>query len=362
VEQLNISVAPERANIEAAIHFARYAIGKSLVKGKRVLDIACGEGYGSYLLKQAGAEHVVGVDASSDSIARAAQLFGGEGVEFKAADAADLATLFLEGEFDVVISVETIEHLADPESFLTALKRVTKPGGVIILSCPNDHWYYPEEHQANPYHRRKYRLEEFQALCTGVLGTNVRWSVGTGVFGFGSTPLPSQDAYRSVPGSWMSYMDAPGAYLVSGERDLATTESQCSYFVGVWNAPSWTTGVAVFPLSMDDYATMVVAQEDRHKVEAAELRRALEASRASLAAVTHDLQSALRERRRLGLRWHASQAECATTIEALIRLQAEMDTYRIGYYRYVRITRLIPPSLRSLVVKIVRFFRSRKGT
>lgn len=352
MERLDISVAPERPNIEAAIHFARYAIGKSLVKGKRVLDIACGEGYGSYLLKQAGAEYVVGVDVSSDSVARAAQLFGGGGVEFKAADAADLGTLFSDGEFDVVISVETIEHLADPVSFLTALKRAAKPDGVIILSCPNDHWYFPEAEQANPYHRRKYRLEEFQALCAGVLGTNVRWSVGTGVFGFGSTPLTPQNVYRSLPGSWMSYMDAPGAYLVNGERELATSASQCSYFVGVWNADFWTPGMAVFPLSMDDYATMV---------EAAKQRRAFEASRASLASVTHDLQSALRERRRLGLLWQASQAECAAIREALARLQVDLETYRIGYNRYVRITRLIPASLRSLAVKVLRFFRSREG-
>lgn len=377
MERLDISVTPERANIEVAIHFARYAIGKSVVKGKRVLDFACGEGYGSYLLKQAGAEHVMGVDVSSDSIARATQLFGDEGIEFKVADATNLAALFSECEFDVVISVETIEHLADPVSFLKGLKRVAKPDGVIILSCPNDYWYYPEDHQANPYHRRKYRLREFQVLCTSVLGNNVRWSVGTGLFGFGSTPLNAQGTYCMVPDSWMSYMDVGGAYLVCGEGDPGISDSQCSYFIGVWNAPHWEMGLAVFPLSMDDYATMVRA----HNGELALPKTDNAVLRAEAIQMNNALDDALpqsvhanHESRRLGLKWQAAQAEVeavregliaantenARLQEKLVNLQAENETYRIGYHRYVRLSRLMPALLRSLMVKATRVIRSWK--
>lgn len=350
MERLDIKVAPERANIEAAIHFARYAIGKSLVKGKRVLDIACGEGYGSYLLKQAGAAYVVGVDVSAESVAKATHLFSCEGLEFKVADASSLGTLFSVNEFDVVISVETIEHLADPTSFLKDLKHVARLDGVIILSCPNDHWYYPKDDQSNPYHQRKYRLDEFQKLSTEVLGNNVYWSVGTGVFGFGSTPLTSRETFSSVPGSWMSYVDTVDSYLVNGEGELATSATQCSYYIGIWNAPYCPTGIAVFPLSMDGYASMVIAQDKRLQAE-------YDTTLAALAHTSNDLQSALREKRRLALKWQASQSECEVIREALLLAIAERDTYRVGYLRYVRISRFIPASLRSLIVKAVRFFR-----
>jgi len=384
MERLDIGVIPERPNIEAAIHFARYAIAKNLVRGKRVLDIACGEGYGSYLLKQAGAVHVTGVDVSKESVAKAENLFSGDGLEFKVADAASLDVLFVENDFDVVVSVETIEHLTDPKSFLENLKRLTKPEGVIILSCPNDHWYYSEDDQNNPYHKRKYRLDEFQKLSTEVLGNNVRWSVGTGVFGFGSTPLSAHETYSPVPGTWMSFMDVGASYLVNGEGELATSATQCSYFIGVWNAPHWTTGIAVFPLSMDDYAKMVVAQEKRDSDF--DLREALLAANNELSAANDELSAARAEqsrlqaelqltqsdRRRFGLKWQASQAECETLRETLVaandelsaaraeqsRLQAECETYRVGFHRYVRLRQILPAPLRSWIVKVVRLFRS----
>ncbi len=363
MERLDIGVRPERPNIEAAIHFARYAIAKNLVRDKRVLDIACGEGYGSYLLKQAGAAHVTGVDVSKESVAKAENLFSGDGLEFKAANAVCLDTLFSENEFDVVVSLETIEHLDDPASFLKSLKRLVKREGVILLSCPNDHWYYSEDELTNPYHQRKYRLDEFQKLSTEVLGSNVRWSVGTGVFGFGSTPLSACETYSPVPGTWMSYMDVESSYLVNGEAELATSATQCSYFIGVWNAPNWTTGLAVFPLSMDEYAKLVVAQEKRDSD--IDLREALLRANAEQSRLQDELQSAQKDNRRLGLKWQASQSECETMREALVaanaeqsRILAECESYRVGFHRYVRLRQILPAPLRSLAVKAIRLFRA----
>lgn len=359
MERLDISVAPDHANLEAAIHFSRYAISKNLVMGRRVLDIACGEGYGSYLLKQAGAERVVGVDISKESISKAERIFGQDGIEFKAIDAAGVDSLFSENEFDVVISIETIEHLTDPISFLECLKRITKPEGIIVLSCPNDHWYYPNDDQRNPYHERKYRLEDFQKLTTGVLGSNVRWSVGTGVFGFGSTPLTSEGNYSKIPGSWMSFMDVGASYLVNGTAELETSATQCSYFIGVWNAPDWTTGIAVFPLSMDDYAAKVNSHTEQSRLNAE-----CETVRTSLNHVESDLRAARHEMRKLGLMLHASRAECEAVKEALVstyaersKLRSECDVYRLGHDRYVRLRRIVPSPLRSLLVKLARLIR-----
>lgn len=370
MERLDITAAPERPNIEASIHFARYAIAKNLVKGKKVLDLACGEGYGSFLLKQAGADHVVGVDVCSETVQRAQRAFGGVGLEFIAADASSIKEIFPSGGFDVVVSIETVEHLAVPESFLKALAYVAGSDAVIIVSCPNDYWYFPDESLHNPYHLRKFRFEEFQRITTAALGNNVRWSLGTGVFGFGSTPLSVPGEFCRVPDSWMSYVDAGGGYLVSGESSLGLSPSNCSYFVGVWNAPTVSSGLAVFPVSMDDYASMVEAQEgglraaradsaelrfgldartkdvetlrsalsatqsernslldavDLIRADHADLQAALNANSASLDILNEKLVLAQREKRQFGLRLQAALVENQTIRDALFAAQAERN-------------------------------------
>ena len=340
MERLDITSAPEHPNIEASIHVARYAIAKELVAGKTVLDIACGQGYGSYLLKQAGAERVVGVDVSPETVERARANFSAPGLDFLAADAAEIGRLFPDGFFDVVVSLETIEHLTDPAAFLTSLKRAAKPNGAMVISCPNDHWYYPEDTLRNPFHVRKYRFEEFQQLAMGVLGNEVRWSLGSAFFGFGSTPLSIDDAYHQVPGSWMSYREIDGAFVVSGEPKLKLRPTNCSYFVGVWNAPKIVTGAAVFPLGMDDYVAMVRAQAN-------EQTGFLEQSESPDPSV----------QRVLSLRLQASEAENSLLRERLHLATAENALLRGGHDRYVRMRNLIPRPLRSLLVKAARTFR-----
>jgi len=137
MERLDIINPQASQSIEAAIHFARYASGISFVKGKRVLDIACGEGYGSFLLKEAGALSVVGVDISEISISQAKKLFADKNLEYLVADLNKPLSLFKNHEFDVVISTETIEHLINPKFFLESIKQLIKPDGIIILTCPN---------------------------------------------------------------------------------------------------------------------------------------------------------------------------------------------------------------------------------
>lgn len=324
VERLDMSLAPERPNIEASIHFARYAIATPFAKGKKVLDIACGEGYGSHLLKRAGAEQVVGVDVSEDAVGRARKSFGAPGVEFLAADAQSIEREFPSGHFDVVVSCETIEHIEDPEKYLQSLKNVAKKDAVFIISCPNDHWYFPEEHQRNPYHLRKYRFDEFKELTSRILGENVSWSVGTAVMGFGSTPLDVKADYEPVPSSWMSSKQLGGAYLVNGDGELEVTASNCSYFFGVWNAADAPSGAAVFPVSMDSYARMVQALEEPASIHA--LRAQADASRSEV--------------RRVGLLYQASTAENEVLRESLHfssgsvqALQAQVHTLQAEAHR-----------------------------
>ena len=123
----------------AAEHVSRYAFAAPLCAGKRVLDVACGEGYGAFMLAGQGATEVIGVDIAEEAISAARDRFACGCVEFLVGDALDLPDLLgKRAPFDVVVSFETVEHVSDPHRFLNGIRRVLAPGGVILVSCPND--------------------------------------------------------------------------------------------------------------------------------------------------------------------------------------------------------------------------------
>lgn len=139
-------------------HMARYGRARSFTAGKRVLDVACGTGYGLRALAE-DAAWVVGVDVDEDALRRArAELPAGKG-EVVRADALQLP--FADGHFDVVTSFETIEHLEQRGRFLAELRRVLSPAGALLLSTPNARYTLPVEGRPrNPFHLHEYTPEE----------------------------------------------------------------------------------------------------------------------------------------------------------------------------------------------------------
>lgn len=126
----------------------------------KVLDIACGDGYGSRLMAESGYE-VLGGDIDPDIVSKAsASLKEGMSAAFKKLDvtALDLP----DATFDAVVSMETIEHV-DDIAYLTEIRRVLKPGGRLILSTPqNSLGHIP----INAEHVREYSLAELEKLCS----------------------------------------------------------------------------------------------------------------------------------------------------------------------------------------------------
>jgi ubiquinone/menaquinone biosynthesis C-methylase UbiE len=114
---------------------ARYRFAARFVKGDRILNVACGEGYGSALLAPRGDVVVCGLDRSSEAVAAASKRFDAPNLRFHVGDA--YRTPFDEGEFSSVVSIETIEHLTDHDRFLTEIRRVLSRDGVLILSSPD---------------------------------------------------------------------------------------------------------------------------------------------------------------------------------------------------------------------------------
>jgi 2-polyprenyl-3-methyl-5-hydroxy-6-metoxy-1,4-benzoquinol methylase len=141
------------------IHVRRYDEAGRAVRGKRVLDIACGAGYGSRMLARAGAAAVVGVDVAADAVRYARAHYPAPGVRFVCADAERFEW---PASFDVVVSFETIEHLHDPASFLDRLHGLLVPGGTLFLSAP-----LGETRHIDRYHRHAFSARQLFALLAG---------------------------------------------------------------------------------------------------------------------------------------------------------------------------------------------------
>lgn len=146
-------------------HFARYAFATRLARSKRVLDIACGTGYGSSELA-AVARSVTGVDVSEDAVEYARTHYTASNLQFQAAPAEDLP--FPDQSFDLIVAFEVIEHLHDPRALLAQARRLIAPHGQFIVSTPNRLYYEETRKQSgpNPFHTHEFEYEEFRAALS----------------------------------------------------------------------------------------------------------------------------------------------------------------------------------------------------
>ncbi len=144
-------------------HWHRYVFALPLARGKDVLDLACGEGYGSHLLSYEAAQ-VTGVDFDAQAIEHASQRYQRDNLRYRQGDASQLP--FEAQQFDLVVSFETIEHLQAQEAMLAEIRRVLRPEGLLLISSPDKKHYSDETGYDNPYHVRELYREEFESLLT----------------------------------------------------------------------------------------------------------------------------------------------------------------------------------------------------
>lgn len=216
-------------------HAARYVLARKFVKGLSVLDIACGTGFGIGLMK-GHARRIIGVDVDIAAAKKAA----GECVNNSAvllADGLDLP--FASGSFQVITSFETIEHLNERAAFLTELRRVLAPNGVLLLSTPNANYTEPENGRPkNPFHVHEYTpnelIDEVQKIFTveTLMGQALRRDFGIPPFYDAQLKLPRDAATRSRLAGWKIMNKLP-----AGARDTISK--------WLWHAP-------FYPVS-DDY-------------------------------------------------------------------------------------------------------------
>lgn len=158
-------------------HIARYLLACSFAPGRAVLDIACGEGYGSQMLHEAGGR-VTGADISPRVVEHARNRYAPPGLRLGGRESEPSAPAFFQADirdlpwawnerFEMVVCFETIEHVAEWEPALASLSRVRAPGGFLVISTPNKGVYGA----GNPYHRREVTTQQFEAE----LGEHFDW-------------------------------------------------------------------------------------------------------------------------------------------------------------------------------------------
>lgn len=138
-----------------ALHLERYEFAARHLRPGRVLDLACGVGYGTRLLAERSGNPVIGVDLSPEAIEYARSRYAGAGVEFRAAD----AMRFMDAQgFDSIVSLETVEHLPDPSGFLARTLTLLRRGGSFVASVPTT-----PTTDVNPHHLHDFTERSFRA-------------------------------------------------------------------------------------------------------------------------------------------------------------------------------------------------------
>ena len=209
-------------------HWHRYHFAAPLAQGKRVLDIACGEGYGTALLARSAA-HVTGVDVAAAAVRHAQRTYA-DIANARFVEGACTAIPLADASIDLAVSFETIEHITGQQGFIDELARVLAPGGVLLLSSPDKAEYSDKRGYANEFHVRELYRDELAVLLQSRF-PHLAW------FGqrptFYSVIAPEAPAERGVlvevgeedPSRGGHALPAPLYHLVAASRDAAALQN-----------------------------------------------------------------------------------------------------------------------------------------
>jgi ubiquinone/menaquinone biosynthesis C-methylase UbiE len=209
---------------DAVDHLHRYAIAKTYVKNKIVLDIACGEGYGSNLLREE-ASSVFGVDIDNETIEKAKLKYKKDNLLFQQGTTS--AIPLEDNSVDVVVSFETIEHHDEHDEMMAEIKRVLKPEGITIISTPDKYYYSDDGNFKNEFHIKELYKDDFENLIRKSF-SNVQ--LLTQKFVNGNSVVQDEESHKEIKfynGSYLKIKEEKGIpmYLIVIASD-STFEKQ----------------------------------------------------------------------------------------------------------------------------------------
>jgi 2-polyprenyl-3-methyl-5-hydroxy-6-metoxy-1,4-benzoquinol methylase len=158
-------------------HYHRYLWAGQLVRGRRVLDLGSGEGFGAAILAETAVE-VLGVDVDEAAVLHSRANHIRPNLRFEQGSASDLSAI-PSGSLDAVVAFEMIEHLSDQERVLSEVRRVLTGDGILVMSTPDSRLYGAASGQENPFHVRELTIEEFAALLRGQFANLEMWGQRT---------------------------------------------------------------------------------------------------------------------------------------------------------------------------------------
>jgi ubiquinone/menaquinone biosynthesis C-methylase UbiE len=218
-------------------HWHRYHFAARWAQGRRVIDVACGEGYGTALLARSAVQ-ATGVDVSAQAIEHARAAYASmPNARFVEGSCTDLP--FDDASVDLAVSFETIEHIEPQERFLDELARVLRPDGVLLLSCPNKLEYSDKRAYRNEFHVKELYRDELAALVQARF-PHARWYGQRPTFFSVIAPEdPGAQAHlvetsEKAPTETVDSLTQPLYFIVAASRSheaLARTAPALSVFV-----------------------------------------------------------------------------------------------------------------------------------
>ncbi|WP_336275057.1 glycoside hydrolase family 99-like domain-containing protein [Vreelandella indica] len=287
-----------------AEHYHRYLLATRFVADKRVLDIASGEGYGSHLLA-AQAAHVIGVDIDPDAVRHAEHTYQRDNLEYRQGDCT--AIPLPDASVDVVVSFETIEHHDQHQAMLQDIKRVLRPGGLLIISSPDKREYSDVPGYNNPFHVKELYHDEFESLLAQhfshhhLLGQRVVF--GSAIF---DTQPSIIESYDTEHHQGQAGLPRP-MYWIAMASDAELPKSGSSFFQ--------------YDIASSD---AVRQREQQISQEAEEIRR----REAAIQERDHRLESFTAENERLQAQSEQLESECGRFQAEAQKLQAEIERYQ----------------------------------
>ena len=273
-------------------HLHRYAHASRYIEGKRVLDLASGEGYGSALLART-AFSVVGIDIDEKTVRHARRKYAGANIHFVVGSVTEIP---LAARFDVVVCFELIEHVQDHDKLLSEIKRLLAPGGMLMISTPNRPEYRLLE-PSNPFHVKELDFVEFRALLERFF-SHVRF-LGQRVYC--NSSLWATESPSSETGSGMFIDRGPEGFWVS-----QTDRRAPLYFIGTASDAEVPPGPASDVLV--DNTNSLLKERDRIQSELEASIRSQQEALAWREAQERQFQIIISAREE-ALQWRASQID-----------------------------------------------------